>query len=362
MEIGVTPQDYEVYLNYLNSKQNTPQSGVAPPVQGFERGGLVSLINPFYTYMMGLKNFEEVDAAPLMENGVPPAPGRAPDPLQPQGLGSLVPRPPGKPILPRKYARGGLVDVKDIESYIRQAAIQRGIDPDIAVRVAKSEGLAPNTWQSNYKKGGIREPSFGPYQLLVGGEGTGFPKGMGNDFMAQTGLDPRDPSTVKSQIDFALNNAAKGGWSPWYGAEKAGISRWAGIKNATTQPVSAATQHAATNMAAAAPGTVAKGPDGSNYQFAETAGMAGATGAQGWIPTNMESQPSSSGLGGLMGLMMMAQMNQPPPAPAPTGGAPAPRRAPVDPERETERTSQTPDVYMEDEEDKRRRRTRYAHT
>lgn len=38
------------------------------------------------------------------------------------------------------------------------------------------------------------------------------------------------------------------------------------------------------------PGTIRKGPDGQNYQYAETKGMAGATGDYGWIPTSMSPQ------------------------------------------------------------------------
>ncbi len=116
------------------------------------------------------------------------------------------------------------------EAYIRESAAQRGVDPDTAVRVARSEGLAPGVYQSNVvNEQGIREPSFGDFQFLVGGPGTGYPEGLGNEFIAQTGLDPRDRSTWRQQIDFALDQAVHGGWSPWYGAAKAGISRWQGL-------------------------------------------------------------------------------------------------------------------------------------
>ena len=58
-------------------------------------------------------------------------------------------------------------DVKFIERFIRQEAARRGIDPDIAGRVARSEGLKENTWQSRVRnKRGQREQSYGPYQLL----------------------------------------------------------------------------------------------------------------------------------------------------------------------------------------------------
>lgn len=113
--------------------------------------------------------------------------------------------------------------MQEMEAYIRRAALQRGIDPEIALKVARSEGLKPDTWQSDVMmKGGVREPSYGPFQLYKGG-------GLGNDFQKATGLDPADPSTAYQGVDFALDNAAKGGWGPWYGAKNAGIQPMQGI-------------------------------------------------------------------------------------------------------------------------------------
>jgi len=117
------------------------------------------------------------------------------------------------------------MDRAAIIEYIRQAAIARNMDPDIAVRVAESEGLNANPeegWQSQIVKDGVREESYGPFQLFMGG-------GLGNVFMERTGLDPRDPSTVTQQIDFALDEAARGGWGPWYGAARVGIGEREGI-------------------------------------------------------------------------------------------------------------------------------------
>jgi hypothetical protein len=131
----------------------------------------------------------------------------------------------------------GLPPVDVREAYIRSAAAERGIDPDTAVRVARSEGLAPNTWQSNFARGGRREPSFGDFQLLVGGPGTGYPVGLGNEMLERTGLDPSDPNNWQKSVDFALDNARAGGWGPWYGAKRVGITGRAGIDgNPTAQP------------------------------------------------------------------------------------------------------------------------------
>lgn len=124
-------------------------------------------------------------------------------------------------------------DVKAAERLIRESASRYGVNPNIAVKVARSEGLAGGVYQSNLSKGGMREPSYGPFQLLVGGPGTNYPTGMGNDFIRQTGLDPRDPSTVPDQIDFAMRHAANNGWGAWYGAKKVGVGNRDGIPGGT---------------------------------------------------------------------------------------------------------------------------------
>ncbi len=131
-------------------------------------------------------------------------------------------------------ASGGPPSIDQMTAYIAKAAHQRGIDPSVAVKVARSEGLAPGVWQSNVTKNGRREPSYGPFQMLVGGGDTGFPSGLGNAFMEQTGLDPSDPANWQKSVDFALDTASKSGWGQWYGAKAAGIGNMQGIGGAQT--------------------------------------------------------------------------------------------------------------------------------
>jgi hypothetical protein len=113
----------------------------------------------------------------------------------------------------------------DIEAYIRQSAAARGIDPDIAVRVARSEG-GLKSWnaQSQVVKNGKRERSYGPFQLYIDG-------GLGNRALA-AGIDPRDPAYGKAAVDFALDEVAQKGWGQWYGAAKVGVGQWDGVKGA----------------------------------------------------------------------------------------------------------------------------------
>lgn len=123
--------------------------------------------------------------------------------------------------------RNGLPDVATMTSYIQQRAAALGIDPGVATRVARSEGLAPGVWQSRIPtSNGTREASYGPFQLYTGG-------GLGNVFQRTTGLDPADPSTWQQQVDFALQHAAQNGWSAWNGAKNTGIGRWEGISRSS---------------------------------------------------------------------------------------------------------------------------------
>ncbi len=112
----------------------------------------------------------------------------------------------------------------DVEGYISQAAKARGIDPKVALRVAQSEGLN--------KYSGDSGSSFGPFQLHYGGiaPGGNAVSGLGDEFTKATGKHAGNPSTVRDQIDFALDHAAQNGWGAFHGAARAGIKPYAGIQ------------------------------------------------------------------------------------------------------------------------------------
>ena len=144
----------------------------------------------------------------------------APDPNNPAAIGHDTMRALGK--------ASSAPTPDEIAAYIADAATTRGIDPSVAVAVARSEGLNANpdeAWQSNFVKNGQREPSYGPFQLYMGG-------GLGNSFLKQTGMDPRDGSTWKKQVDFSLDHAKSNGWGSWYGAKRSGIGDFQGISGA----------------------------------------------------------------------------------------------------------------------------------
>lgn len=129
-------------------------------------------------------------------------------------------------------------DPRGLVPYIREMAVKYGIDPDVAVKVAQSEGLS-----TFYGDGG---QSGGAYQLYTGTKGGG---GLGTVFQKETGLNPLDPKNEKATIDFALKKAASGGWGPWYGARNTGIGPWQGIKAPTPIPGNVSA-NAATGMSA----------------------------------------------------------------------------------------------------------------
>jgi murein DD-endopeptidase MepM/ murein hydrolase activator NlpD len=146
----------------------------------------------------------------------------------------------------------------DVEGYIRGAAVARGIDPDVAVRVALGEGgLVPNRTGS-FATG----KSFWPFQLHYGGAGTPYAQygtvaGMGNSFTAATGWQPGDPNAWQAATDYALDAAKRQGWGAWYGARSQGITGFQGIDRGAPAARGAPTPAPAPAPAAAGPATVA---------------------------------------------------------------------------------------------------------
>lgn len=110
---------------------------------------------------------------------------------------------------------------------LRAYAISIGMDPDIAEQVARSEGLADDTWQSNLQQPYGREQSYGDFQLHF--DPTGKRTGLGNEFVEKTGLDVSDPANWFEMNKFALDKANEVGWGPWMGAKAKGITGFMGI-------------------------------------------------------------------------------------------------------------------------------------
>lgn len=117
-----------------------------------------------------------------------------------------------------------------LEAFIRQVALEEGIDPDIAVRVARAEGGLTNPYQrgmgpaprSQASGFGATENSFGPFQLYISGNNAGL-----GDRAVAAGIDPR--KDWQGGVRYALKEAAQKGWGQWYGAAKAGVGNYDGI-------------------------------------------------------------------------------------------------------------------------------------
>ena len=123
------------------------------------------------------------------------------------------------------HARGVLSRANpEMVAYIRASAIRNGINPDIALRIAASEGLGGSIPGVRMTPGD-HGTSFGPYQLHYGGRGS-----LGTEYSRATGHHAGDPKHWQEQIDFALRYAGKNKtWAPWFGRGPAGVGTHEGF-------------------------------------------------------------------------------------------------------------------------------------
>ncbi|CZT36412.1 phage tail length tape measure family protein [Rhizobium sp. 9140] len=203
------------------------------------------------------------------------------------------------PLIP--VTREPLGAVTDVESFIRTWAPKYNINADTAVRVAQSEGgLSSWNLQSGYVKNGIREQSYGPFQLYKGG-------GLGNVFQKQTGLDPALAANGPEATKFALQQASQNGWGAWYGAKRVGIGNWDGIgkNNEGADTASKALEKLATTGQSASK-TVG---NLSSTASVATEGLGTFGSGLGQVGQNMANffpaAPSSGG-GGILGSLLTA--------------------------------------------------------
>jgi hypothetical protein len=194
-----------------------------PPQIGMQLGALLG--NLPQDYLQGLQQQAAIRNLNLqnsfLQNYLPGGQGSggpsAPDPLGGGGPGAAS---------AQAAASGSAADPRGLAPFIRSEAAKYGVDPNVALRVAMSEGLSNPVGDSG--------KSHGAFQLYTGG-------GLGNEFQKQTGLDPADPANEKATISWALQNAARTGWSPYKGAAKVGIGNRTGIgapgqQTASTDP------------------------------------------------------------------------------------------------------------------------------
>lgn len=236
---------------------------------------------------------DQAQAAYAQSGGAGPMPGGGAAPVVTPQSGAAAGAPAGLPAFaaaqgsnptasPVALAAGLSAgsDPLGVAPYIVQSAAAHGIDPATALKVARSEGLGAYV--------GDNGSSFGPFMLHYGNVAGGGNAvgGMGDDFTKATGLDARDPKTVKAQIDFAMAQAAQNGWGAWHGAAKVGLGNWDGIGGAPQGAGPQVAQDA--NLQAAQPAAMAYAPQSPAQQGPAPQALAAAL--QAYSPVSAPAQ------------------------------------------------------------------------
>lgn len=196
----------------------------------------------------------------------------------------------------------GLSDPRSLIPYITETAQKYGIDPQIALRVARSEGLGNPV--------GDAGASGGAFQLYTRG-------GMGNEFQRDTGRSPLDSANERETIDYALRRASQEGWGAWNGARKQGITGFMGINRGAgggMAVASAGPPPMADNATDAGGGDPSYVPNEPGKVYAPWAGMGGG------VSQAPAAQPSGAGTVSETGIALpgdgAARPQQPQAAPA----------------------------------------------
>lgn len=109
---------------------------------------------------------------------------------------------------------------KNYVPMIVAAAKKHGVPVSQALKVAKAEGGLDQWIRARGRnKAGQLEPSYGPFQALVGGGDTGFTTGLGNE-MLKRGIDPRTDAQAEEYFDVVMETVANEGWGQWRGADQ----------------------------------------------------------------------------------------------------------------------------------------------
>lgn len=115
---------------------------------------------------------------------------------------------------------------EEVDAYVAAKAAEKGVDPDVALRLWHAEGRSGNPREAWRAKGilkdGERESSYGPFQLNMKG-------GVGEAMLADTGVDPSKVENWKPSVDYALDHAKKNGWDDWMGAKAIGLKSHEGL-------------------------------------------------------------------------------------------------------------------------------------
>jgi hypothetical protein len=202
-----------------------------------------------------------------------------------------------------------MAEINDIASYIWRRSKDYNVNPAMALGIAKSEGLNPNTIGSpSFGNRDNKGFSYGPFQLYSGSTDPTkvAPGGMAYEFQQKYGSVP-SAENWQQQVDFSLDRMANKGTSDWYAVRDRG-----GIGNITKIGEKYAGELGLSGDQAAA----AAAPAGYSAPWSNAASTIG----------NIDQKYLNGGLGfisspitGLLGMFGQAP-SMPQTAPTPAGG------------------------------------------
>lgn len=117
-----------------------------------------------------------------------------------------------------------MADMNAIAEYIYRRAQQLGVDPNMALGIARFEGLNPNTLGApTFGNKDAAGYSFGPFQLYSASPDpkTIAPGGLAYEFQQKFGAAP-SKENWQQQVDFSLETMKNRGVSPWYAVRDQG--------------------------------------------------------------------------------------------------------------------------------------------
>jgi hypothetical protein len=117
-----------------------------------------------------------------------------------------------------------MANINDIASYIYGRAPQFKVDPNLALGIARGEGLNPSTIGSpSFGNKDSRGYSFGPFQLFSGSPDPAkiAPGGMAYEFQQKFGSAP-SRENWQQQVDFALERMGTSGTGAWHAVKNQG--------------------------------------------------------------------------------------------------------------------------------------------
>jgi len=117
-----------------------------------------------------------------------------------------------------------MASIQEISNYIYRRALASGVNPNLALGIARYEGLNPRTiGSSTFGNRDARGYSFGPYQLYSGSSNPNniARGGMAYEFLKKYGERP-SASNWQKQVDFSIDRMATSGVSPWYAVRDQG--------------------------------------------------------------------------------------------------------------------------------------------